>query len=473
MIEVEVGGTIVEFPDGTSPDIMKSALQKRFSAPQQAAPQTPAPQQASSLPNPFQDYQDVRRESQNLIGEGVEQVQRPTTRDQIIGAVKVAGGGLGYVASPISAALRTVVGKPIEAATGIPKEYSEFAAGLALPIPKRIPTPTRGASKPGTPTTEQLFEAADTGYKAARSSGVTLSPEETADLAKRITGNLTEAGYRDFLAPKTFRALGEFKTDVPSNVADIEAVRRALNIAGGDPSEKDAVRRAISSIDEFLGPRVPEIADARGNYAAGSRAEAVSDAMDKAGRQASAANSGQNIDNARRQQIKAILNSPKRRRGFSANELAQMETIVEGTRAGDAARGLGNLLGGGGGLGSVVTAAVGGAATGGPGAIAPVFGYAFKKLGNKLTGQQVTKLDEMVRSRAPLAQAVGSSLKDWAKVSQAFEASPSVKNFARLTVASRNLSNNLKGAGIDVDPESLALPSASFDERFTGMDAQP
>ena len=34
MIEVEVGDTIVEFPDGTPPDVMKGALQKRFSAPE-------------------------------------------------------------------------------------------------------------------------------------------------------------------------------------------------------------------------------------------------------------------------------------------------------------------------------------------------------------------------------------------------------------------------------------------------------
>jgi hypothetical protein len=38
MIEVEVGDTIVEFPDGTAPDVMRGALQKRFGAPQQETP---------------------------------------------------------------------------------------------------------------------------------------------------------------------------------------------------------------------------------------------------------------------------------------------------------------------------------------------------------------------------------------------------------------------------------------------------
>jgi hypothetical protein len=47
-------------------------------------------------------------------------------------------GALGYVASPVDAALRTIVGKPVEDMTGIPKEYTEFATGMALP-PGRIP----------------------------------------------------------------------------------------------------------------------------------------------------------------------------------------------------------------------------------------------------------------------------------------------------------------------------------------------
>lgn len=49
------------------------------------------------------------------------------------GAANVALGGLGYVASPISAAYRTALGQPVEDVTGIPREYTEFAAQLATP----------------------------------------------------------------------------------------------------------------------------------------------------------------------------------------------------------------------------------------------------------------------------------------------------------------------------------------------------
>ncbi len=50
MIEVELpDGTIAEFPDGTSPDVMRSALQKRFSAPQSAPEDAAALQQMSQM----------------------------------------------------------------------------------------------------------------------------------------------------------------------------------------------------------------------------------------------------------------------------------------------------------------------------------------------------------------------------------------------------------------------------------------
>lgn len=462
MIEVEVGDTVVEFPDGTAPDVMKAALQKRFGAPQQSAPPSQPKGMLANALEPItsypETYNQMQRESRELMGEGVSQIGEGGVGNIAIGAGKAALGGLGYVTSPINAALRTVVGKPVENLTGAPKEYTEFAASMALPIPKRIPTLARAEPKAipkAAPSTEELFAAADKGYEAARASPFKMAPEETAAMSRGIADNLTEAGYRDFLAPKTFRALGEFKMDAPSNVADIEAVRRALNIAARDPAEKDAARRAITAIDDTLGPKVPEIAAARGNYAAASRSETIQEATEKAQLQAGSANSGQNIDNATRQQFKSILNSPSKRRGFSANELAQMEVIVKGTQAGDAARFAGNLLGGGGGLGAVVTAGAGAMATGGIGAVAPIFGFGLKKLGNHLTQGQVAKLDEMVRSRAPQAKAVSSSVKDWSEAVQAFEVNPSLKAYARVTVASRNLATNLHGVGITTTPDGL------------------
>lgn len=502
MIEVEVGDTIVEFPDGTPPDVMKTALQKQFASKEVPASfdeRFPEQEQSASIPGvrglvePFLSYPETQgqmaRESAQQMGEGASRIGRALTprsgprvgpfpdeqaANLVTGAGELAAGGLGYIASPINAALRTVVGKPVEDITGVPKEYTEFGASLALPIPKRIPLPARAEPKAApkvSPTQEQLFESADANYAAARKSPYRMAPEDTKAMVDDIRTSLKEEGYRDYLVPKTFKALDEFSVTDPSGVADIDGVRKALNRAGADPAEKDAVRRAISAIDAKLSPAVPEIAAARGDYAAGSRSELITEAVERAQRQASAANSGQNFDNALRQQFKAIRNNPKKIRGLSADELAMMDEVIGGGKAGNTTRFLGNLMGGGGGLGSVVTATAGGLATGGWGAVAPVFGMAFKKMGNQLTQGQIEKLDELVRARSPLGQAVGSSVKAWSEAAQAFEIEPSVKNFVRMSIASRNLSNTAKGAQVSLTPDSL-LRSATGSMKAAAEDEQ-
>lgn len=79
-----------------------------------------------------------------IAHEGLEQAGQGLSdlRPQAIGGPQggtagalwdVAAGSLKYVSSPIEAGLETVVGKPLEENFGIPKEYPEFAAGLAIP----------------------------------------------------------------------------------------------------------------------------------------------------------------------------------------------------------------------------------------------------------------------------------------------------------------------------------------------------
>lgn len=90
-------------------------------------------------------YNQMQRESRELVGEGVSQIGEGGVGNIALGAGKAALGGLGYVASPITAAYRSVIGQPVENITGIPKEYTEFAAQLATPglglarLPARVP----------------------------------------------------------------------------------------------------------------------------------------------------------------------------------------------------------------------------------------------------------------------------------------------------------------------------------------------
>lgn len=109
------------------------------------------------------------------------------------GAANVGMGALGYVSSPINAAIHSVVGKPIEDATGIPSQYTDFAASLALPgigmtkLPKVAPAPPTG------PLGVVLSEGQRTGDLAA-------IQREQAALRNTKAGEAAHAHAQEFAA---------------------------------------------------------------------------------------------------------------------------------------------------------------------------------------------------------------------------------------------------------------------------------
>lgn len=313
-------------------------------------------------------------------------------------------------------------------------EVIERAADLAA-VASPVPTATRAGAgifaapmspraTPVAPTVEALEKAAKSGYEEARGLGVEVRPQPIADLGMRIGADLNEKGIQSELAPKTFSILSKIASPPASSVATIqnlEALRRSFGHAAKDfanPTEQLAAKSAQRAFDEYLAALPAEdvvrgpaekvakvLAEARGNYAAAQRSNQVTGAVDAADISAAAANSGQNVGNAVRQRLKSILLSDKKTAGYSDRELAQLEQAIRGTRVGNTARIAGNLLGGGGGLGGAITAAIGGVATapyGGVGAVAPLVGAGLKKASDASVSRQVKLLDEMIRARSPL-----------------------------------------------------------------------
>lgn len=271
------------------------------------------------------------------------------------------------------------------------------------------------------PSTKELFQAADSNYKNARGLGVEIHPQAVANVADNILTDLHTDGFRDYLAPKTYRAIDELKNPPGQNVeiADLEGVRRALGKAAADPAEKAAATRGIGAIDDYLANLDPkdvvvnpqfagkvsaEAQEARGNYAAAKRSEQLDAVEKKADRQANSAGSGTNIDNATRQKIKEVLNNPKKLRGFSDSEVDQMEKIIRGTPVGNVARLLGKFAPSGV-VSGALSAGAGFAAHGPLGAVAlPAAGYAAKKAADASTLRLLAKLKNDVRARSPLGK---------------------------------------------------------------------
>lgn len=281
----------------------------------------------------------------------------------------------------------------------------------------------RGSPSAEIPSAEAIGDAAQRGYEALRNSGVEFKPDAIASLAQTTEQSLMRDGLRPTLAPKTFSVLSELQNPAPgssANFADVHALRRVLGQVAGSPdaTERMAASRTMEALDGFMASppagavlsgdataAAKTLADANANYAAMKTSGALQGKVDAADLQASSANSGANFENALRQRLRAILTSPAQRRGYSPDEIIAMQSIVRGTAPANIVRTIGNLLGGGGGLGSVASGAAGFAAGGPIGAVAaPAAGYALKQLGNTMVANKANALDELIRSRAPAAQ---------------------------------------------------------------------
>jgi hypothetical protein len=312
-------------------------------------------------------------------------------------------------------------------------------AGLASPVnpavragDRAIPGAMKAMEKrmPAPPTQEQLLAQGKRQIDEAVKSGVDYSSQSVANAAAKLRQELQRDGFRPAQAPQTFGLVNDLASPPPNsvaNIADIESARRAARLVSGDnigKADGAAAKRLIQTIDGFLmepnpssvvsGPAAAAaqtLRDGRANYAAGKRSETLATISERANRRAASANSGQNLDNSIRSRVTSALERPKISGGFDDAERAALEGVAEGTAVTNTARAVGNLLGGGGGLGAALTGAIGGTAGSvfGPvgiaaGVAAPVVGFASKRAANAMTDRALGRVDALTRTRSPLYQ---------------------------------------------------------------------
>lgn len=432
MIEVEgPDGSVAEFPDGTAPDVIKTAMRKRFGA-GEPPPGYGGASVDKSDPRPrWEPLGDIGRaytENYDRLKGRVEEIgNRQGGKDVPIldtSRIGMVGDVLGMAMSPITGLARGTIGSAMSYLPGMDKTKGDaavdtammgigprgFAAGKTLPAkPPKVAAPSG----------DELKAAHDAARLRAENAGLEINPASTQKLASDITGDLQKSGFRDYAEPRTFRAVDELnKPAGPTvTVADLDQPRRVLGKVGPGTSDYAAANSARRQIDNYLENVPPQdviagdpkmvsgaIKEARSNYSAAKRSELIDEALRKADLNASSANSGANADNAIRQQLKAIAKDKNALRGFSDEEIAQLERVVRGTWTGNTLRAVGNLLGGGGGIGTVLTAGAGGLAMGPGGVALPAVGMAAKRLGAASTRRQAGILGDMLRRRSPLGQ---------------------------------------------------------------------
>lgn len=410
-----------------------------------AAPVSDADRAQQAAVRSAHDFGGQAQDATNTALEGV--LHQPTTTagkfansvgEAIPGAAIMPAAGVGgAVANALRVGVPAGIGAEAagEATAGTPYEGVARAvggaagglAGLKLPGGK---LPELVAPKVIPPTTQELKDAASTGYETARDIPVQVNPAAVSDVAATIQNKLENKGFIKEFAPGTHAILSKLQNVPEGAVSDgtsLEATRQALAQAArsANPQEAAAGASALNGYSNFL-ENIPKSAvisgdpdavagafkEARGNYAAAQRSnkitgdldDAATGIQDRAALQAASANSGANVDNALRQGAKNLLRSKSGLRGFSDEEKDALFQVVKGTATANVARHVGNLLGGGGGMHQVLTGAVGTLAAGPAGLAAPLAGMAAKAISSNLTQNQVKALDALVRQRSPLFQ---------------------------------------------------------------------
>jgi hypothetical protein len=275
---------------------------------------------------------------------------------------------------------------------------------------------------PRTPKTRAPSEAdlraqRDAAYKAVEKSPARLTPQATKTLERYSRAKTNHAGIDPILHPKATRMQERAYDDLSTpTLRKVEQRRQAIgsDVAGSlDSGERRIGVTMKGAIDDFLGKLRPgqvtgatqdEIDDAIRALRTGRNAvrklkksELVTGQIEKAADRASTAGTGGNQINAIRQNIRAILDSPKLRRGFSKEEIAQMRRVVRGGKVENTARWVGRLAPSGGALPLAGNLAAAGH-TGGTSLIGSAIGEAAQALGESLTKAQVRRLEGMIRS---------------------------------------------------------------------------
>lgn len=270
---------------------------------------------------------------------------------------------------------------------------------------------------------EELKAASRAAYKEADEAGVIFSPIGLARVSREAKEALADFGYHPTLHPQAKVALDELDRIASGNVTfkGMDTLRKVTKAAAN--STKDEERAVgmmiIEKIDDLMsnsreletiagsaGKASDAIRRARDLWGRARRTELIEEAIVRAERRAGSTGSGGNIDNATRQNLRRILDDPRKARMFTKAERDQIDKVVRGTKGLNTLRQLGKLSPEGGGLmmaGQILTGLatlpVNPIATAGVAATS-IGGGVAKRLADRGTNKAVEKLITDVSSGA-------------------------------------------------------------------------
>lgn len=313
------------------------------------------------------------------------------------------------------------------------------ASGASMTLPKY------GAA----PTLDDVKAKAGDKWRAVEGSGVKLTPQAEAEYIGKLGDRLkADRATNTSLFPRANATLDDITTNPNRSLYGIEEDRRLVgrNVAK-DANEARVGVGMKQEIDDYLksldaskvqgaNPEqaVQDAIDARALTHRTKKAESVLNKGMRGESRAATSGTGGNEVNAKRQNIRALLDIERdptmkgRKQGFTPEEVAQMGKVVFGSKPQNVARMLGRMAPSSGALPMMATG-IGGASgataalmTGNPLMAAPAIaggvGTIAKQAAERMTSNEIKKLTDMILNGAPLPKSASSTAAKRAIVEQ-------------------------------------------------------
>jgi hypothetical protein len=304
---------------------------------------------------------------------------------------------------------------------------------------------------PQPPTIQALRAAGDAAYKAMDDAGVLVHRGSFGDAIDDIAAAAKNAGIDPDIHPGASAAVKRLLSEKGSDIslAKIDQLRQIVREAPnvGNKGDQRIVGLMLDKLDDYVGriglkdikagnvdEGLEQLSKGRELWSRYRKSELLDTALLKAERRAASTGSGGNLENTIRQNIRQILDSPSKSRGFTDAEKEAMEAAIRDTGAQRAFRTVGKLSPEGSGLSAWL--GILGAAVNPATIAAPVAGAVGKRISQGATINKAALVDALVRNGGPLQPGPYSQLTQQnteALVRALMGASPPVANQQRLS----------------------------------------
>lgn len=312
-------------------------------------------------------------------------------------------------------AVFNVTGSPVLAAgaSAIPSAALEYLGVKTKGLKADMPDAPKGGITAIAPTIQQIENRARDIYTELDNLGVRVKPSVYDSFVNRISEKVAKQGIDADLHPKSTAVMRRLREEMGSEkrLTDLETLRRVAKAAADsiDPAESRMGTIIINELDNGLDSLSETIGGqykgARQLWSRAKKSSQISDMIEMA------SNAASGFENGLRVEARKILGNKKKSRGFTADELAALKQVAQGTTAGNIAKFLGkfgisenqatSMLGAsiGAGGGAAIGSAFGGAAGAGIGALTlPLIGQIAKRTASNITQGNAKYADALVRA---------------------------------------------------------------------------